>query len=190
METERDDKPGNGPLRRLRVDEFAPVRPAAAAGAESAEGPAHSGRRVVTLWVVVLLLLWGTLYVVFRDWRARYRVRAEYGATQVAPMIDPLAELVPPGVEAADWRAAVAETHAMLVTLTAANLLDLRQMQALRADVAARVKRARAHPDSARAELSGLWNDLAAKAGPILTPRHPRPRLLPPAPEAKPRARR
>jgi hypothetical protein len=145
---------------------------------------------VVALWVIVLLLLWGTLYVVFRDWRARYRVRAEYGATQVAPMIDPLAEVVPPGDEPADWRAAVAETHAMLVTLTAANLLDLRQMQALRADVAARVQRARAHPDAARGELADLWNDLAAQASPILTPRHPRPKLLPPPPAVKPRARK
>jgi hypothetical protein len=68
----------------------------------------------------------------------------------------------------------------MLVTLTASNLLDLDQMRDLRADLAARVARARARPETARSELAGLWDDLAARAGPNLVNRHPRPGLLSP----------
>jgi hypothetical protein len=93
----------------------------------------------------------------------------------------------------------VADTHALLVALTGAGLLDRSQMEALRADVAARV--ARATSESARAELSKLWDDIEARAGPAVAPddsppppgsrqaaRHPRPRrpeLLGPAAGAK-----
>ncbi len=77
--------------------------------------------------VLVLIVLWGTLQVAFRVWRTGYRDRAAFGVTQVAPAIDPLAALVPPDVSPTAQREAVAETHAALVTLTAANLLDLEQ---------------------------------------------------------------
>jgi hypothetical protein len=53
-------------------------------------------------------------------------------------------------------------------------------MRDLRADLAARVARARARPETARSELAGLWDDLAARAGPNLVNRHPRPGLLSP----------
>ena len=56
---------------------------------------------------------------------------------QVAPTIDPLAHVVPPEIAPDAWRQAVDETRAMLVTLTASNLLDLAQMHALRAEVQA-----------------------------------------------------
>jgi hypothetical protein len=132
----------------------------------------------VTLAVLGMLVLAGLLALVFRDWRARYRERAAFGARQVAAAIDPLAQVVPPGIAPEAWRQAVAETHAMLVTLTASNLLDLAQMQALRAEVLARVARAR--PESARDELAGLWDDIADRAEPVVGTRHPRPKLLPP----------
>jgi hypothetical protein len=170
---ERDDQAGRRPAPRLRIDDFAPG---------SAEPPTHSGRRFVIGAGLVLVLLWGTLQVVFRVWRSGYRSRAAFGASQVAPAIDPLAGVVPTEVDAEAWRQAVAETHAALVTLTAANLLDRSQMQSLRADLAARVARARARPDTARDELASLWDELADRAGPILDPRHPRPKLLPPRP--------
>jgi hypothetical protein len=173
--TGRDDQAGRRPAHRLRIDDFAPGSP---------EPPTHSGRRFVIVAGLVLVLVWGALQVVFRIWRSGYRRRAAFGATQVAPAIDPLADIVPPGVDAVAWRRAVAETHAALVTLTAANLLDLSQMQSLRADLAARVARARTRPETARDELAGLWNQLADQAGPILVPRHPRPKLLPPQPVA------
>jgi hypothetical protein len=144
----------------------------------------HSGRRFVTLALLSILVLAGLLALVFRDWRARYRERAAFGALQVAPAIDPLAQVVPPEIAPDAWRQAVAETHALLVTLTASNLLDLAQMHALRAEVQARVARAR--PETARAELAGLWDGIADRAEPVVGTRHPRPKLLPPRPLKEP----
>ncbi|SIO32658.1 hypothetical protein SAMN05444166_3807 [Singulisphaera sp. GP187] len=177
--TERDNHVGGGPAPRLRIDEFAP-------GLGPEEAPTHSGRRFVIVAVVILIVFWVTLQVVFRVWRAGYRDRAAFGATQVATAIDPLARVVPPGVAPKVWREAVAETHDALVTLTAANLLDRLQMEVLRDDIAARVARARTHPETARDELAGLWNDLANQTGPILNARHTRPKLLPPPPASPP----
>jgi len=162
---------------RLRVDE-SNIRPPA-----TSLPPSHSGKRFVILACLALLLVWGTLQVAFRMWRANYRERAEFGATQVAPTIDPLASLVPPGTNANAWREAVAETHRALVTLTASNLLDLAQMQSLRADLQKRVDRARAHPEQSWDELAHLWDHLETLAAPILSVRHPRPKLLRPTTE-------
>src|SRR4051794_6670946 len=185
----------DGPAqRRLRFDDLtstlvrAPARP----------GPfvpttRHSGRRFVLLAGGALLLLWGTLYLVFRDWGERYRARAAYGAPQVAPVIDALADTAPPGVDPGDWKAAVRETHSLLVTVTGANLLDLKEMQSLRGELEQVVARARAKPDSARDELAGVWNKIDDRAGFILRDarsasgeRHPRPKLLPPRPRNQP----
>ena len=88
-----------------------------------------------------------------------------------------MAATVPAGVSPEAWRDAVSETHAMLVTVTASNLLDMAALRSLRGEVAARVARAR--PETALSELAGLWDDLHARAGPVLD-RHPRPKLLPP----------
>jgi hypothetical protein len=167
------DNPGHDAPRRLRLDEFASARPFV----DLTAGSSYSGRRVVIGLVLMVLFLWGVLFLVFRDWRTRYRARAAFGATQVATAIDPLAAVVPEGVSPEDWRQAVADTHRMLVTITSANLLDRAQMEGLRAEIAAIVARAR--PDSSRAALARLWDDLAARAGPILDEqRHPRPKLL------------
>jgi hypothetical protein len=137
--------------------------------------------------VVVTLVIWGAVYLAFLYWRATYRALAEFGAAQVAPLVDPLADRVPTGIDPSAWKSAVADTHAMLVALTGAGLLDRAQMEALRADVAARA--ARATPESARDELSRLWDAIEARAGPAVAPdvdtpppgsrqaaRHPRPK--------------
>jgi hypothetical protein len=174
--TAHDDSSNHRPTRRLRIDEFA----GAATSAGSVEAPMHSGRRVVVAGMLVLLLVWGTLWLAFREWRARYRERAAFGSSQVASAIDPLADVVPPNVAPEEWRQAVAETHAALVTLTASNLLDLPSMRALGNSVSARVARARARPEIARDELAVLWDELLDKAAPILAERHPRPMVLPP----------
>ncbi len=138
----------------------------------------YSGRRFVLAALLALAVLWGGLYLIFRDWRARYRERAAYGATQVATTVDPLARMVPPGENPEAWRRAVADTHAMIVTLTASNMLDLAKMQALRTELTARVARAR--PETARHELAAIWDDLSDRAGPVVAaPRHPRPGILP-----------
>ncbi len=159
-------------MRRLRID--------ATAGGMSPSPdvpPGHSGRYVVVAGVLLVLVTWGGLYLAFRDWRARYRERALFGAGHVATAIDPMAAVVPAGVPPEAWREAVSETHAMLVTVTASNLLDMAALRALRAEVAARAARAR--PETALSELAGLWDDIHDRAGPVLD-RHPRPGLLPP----------
>ena len=159
-------------MRRVRIDAMAGrMSPAP----DIPEG--RSGRHVVIVGVLLVLVAWGGLYLAFRDWRARYRARALYGASHVATAIDPMAAVVPSGVSPVAWRDAVSETHAMLVTVTASNLLDTAALRSLRGEVAAHVARAR--PETALSELAGLWDELHDRAGPLLD-RHPRPELLPP----------
>lgn len=140
-------------------------------------GP-HSGRAFVTAWVVTVLVLWGSLNLAFRHWRSGYRERAAFGARVAAAAIDPMAGVVPAGESPDAWRRAVAETHAMLVTLTASNVLDVPRMRALGDRVSVRVARSR--PETARAELASLWDEVESQAGPIILSRHPRPALLAP----------
>ena len=165
-------------MRRLRIDATAGGMPPS-----SDLPPGRSGRHVVIAGVLLVLVTWGGLYLAFRDWRARYRARAQYGASQVATAIDPMAATVPAGVSPDAWRVAVSETHAMLVTVTASNLLDMTALRSLRDEVAARAVRAR--PETALSELAGLWDDIHDRAGPLLD-RHPRPELLPPPRPARP----
>src|SRR4051794_34414765 len=107
--------------RRFRFDDLAStvVRPPEQTG-PFVPTMRHSGRRLVLVAGCAVLLLWAVLYLVFRDWRERYRARAAYGATQVAPVIDALADTVPAGVKPDEWKAAVRDTHALLVTVTGA----------------------------------------------------------------------
>jgi hypothetical protein len=186
------------PSRRFRLDELTSnsIHTAAAQG-PPALPPAHSGRRFVIGAGLVLLLLWGALYLVFRDWRARYNERAQFGATQVAPVIDTLADTPPPGVTTRDWREAVRETHDLLVTVTGSNLLDRQQMLSLRQELEQTVARARAQPETARDELAGVWNLVADRAEFVLRDgrsasgmRHIRPRILPPRPGNSEHSRR
>jgi hypothetical protein len=180
--------------RRLRFDDLASglARSAAAAGASART---HSGRRLVLAAGATILVLWGVLYLAFRDWRARYRERAYFGATAVAPAIDPLANVVPPGIEPRAWREAVERTHSMLVTVTSANLLDVPQMAALRGELEQVVVRAGAHPEQAPRELASVWDAMSERAEFLLQEGtsgrrkgHPRPAILPPraAPARKP----
>jgi hypothetical protein len=176
-----EGSPGDGPARRWRFDVLA----GGLAAIGRPEAARHSGRRFVIAAVLVVLAIWGALYLAFRDWRTRYLERATFGARQVAPAIDPLADVVPLGVEAGPWRLAVAETHRMLVTLTASNLLDEPQMRELRDRLTATVTQAT--PATALGDLASLWDDLEDRAGPVLSTRHPRPRLLPPHPPVRER---
>jgi hypothetical protein len=156
-----------------------------ASGHPAGEG-AVSGRRVVIAGALATLAIAGAVYIAFLGWRARYRALAEFGATRVAPLVEPLAGRVPPGVDPGAWRLAVEDTRGMLVALTGAGVLDRAQMEGLRAEVADRV--ARATPATAVGELAALWDDLERRAGPVLAPdvtpplpgssrakRHPRP---------------
>ena len=197
-----DDIPTNGNGRHIRISERAWV---AQAPLENSHSFFSSGRVLVATIIIVVLLLWGGLNVVFRQWRAAYRERAAYGAKVVAGAIDPLAMIVPKGefppvlriancagasaavaslpVEGLSpnaWRIAVEQTHAMLITLTAANILDRDQMQELGKSLTERVERARKRPETARAELGRLWDEISDRAGIITEVRHPRPKILPP----------
>src|SRR3954468_20666769 len=128
MTTVWNGSPGNRPARKIRFDDHPSGRDAS----RPPEAPGYSGRRAVIGGVLTLAILTSCLALAFREWRAGYRERAAFGAGHVATAIEPLAGVVPPRVSPADWHEAVTDARAMLVTLTAANLLDLDQMQALR----------------------------------------------------------
>jgi hypothetical protein len=155
----------------------------------------HSGRRFVLFSGLVLLTAWGSIYLLFRDWRARYRQRARYGASYVVPVIDLMAQVEPPNVAPLAWRDAVASTRSMLLTVTGSNLLDEKQMRVLRTELEGAASRSRADPKRAVTELAIIWNNIADRGEFLLKDtrsasgeRHPRPRILPPRPN-KPAAR-
>jgi hypothetical protein len=111
----------------------------------------------------------------------------------VAPVVDALAEITPPGVETGVWRLAVRQTHEMLVTLTDSNSVSIERMRAVRSRLDLMVERARAHPDDAVAILAMLWNETADRAEAVLKDerspagtRHPRPAILAPNPAKSP----
>jgi hypothetical protein len=150
----------------------------------------HSGVRFVVVLGVSVLLIWATLYLAFREWRAKYRERTAYGLTQVVTAIDPLAEITPPPLDAIAWRDAVQRTHAMLVTVISSNVLDANDMRQLRTELEQSVARARTRPETALAELATIWNNQADRAGFLFKDsrsasgdRHPRPKILPPRPK-------
>jgi hypothetical protein len=194
MPTAPNGHPDGPSPRRLRFDVLAStlVRPPARPG-PFVPSTRHSGRRFVLVAGCAFLLLWGVLYLVFRDWRRRYRARAAYGATEVVPVIDALADRVPPGVDPDEWKAAVRDTHALLITVTGANLLGLKEMRSLRGELEQVVARVRARPDTARDELGGVWDRIEDRAGFVLRDarsasgqRHTRPGILPPPPKKEP----
>jgi hypothetical protein len=135
---------------------------------DPANAPPTSGRRAVGALVLAILALWLSLDLAFREWKARYKALAEFGASEVAPAIDPLAQIRPPDIPPHEWQSTVDDTHAMLLALTAAGVLDRAQMDQLRLDIADRVARAR--PETALKTLAGLWDDLERKAGPVIAP--------------------
>lgn len=146
-------------------------------------GKGHSGRAIVLLGLVGLALLTGSIFGAFHLWKARYAQRAAFGRTEVVPAVAPLAEFEPPGVAPGDWLAAVADTQRVLEAVTASGMLDQAAMARLRDELRARV--ARTTPDTAIRELAAIWDDLEARAGPVLSreptrgPRPPRrPKLL------------
>jgi hypothetical protein len=146
----------------------------------------HSGRLLVLAAGFTVLVIWGALNLLFRDWRARYRERAAYGAAMVLPAINPLAKLAPPGVDASTWRNAVGDTRSLLTTVIGSNLLNLREMEGLRTEIQQIVQRAQAQPGTACLELAAIWDSIGERGEFLLADsrsatgeRHTRPRLLP-----------
>ncbi len=180
--------------RRLRFDDLGAIvlrnSPSLTGPQATAVVPGgHSGRRFILAAGVAVLLIWGTLYLVFRDWKAKYRDRARYGATQVVPAIDPLRSIVPPNVGEAAWLDAIDRTRDMLLTVTGSNLLDVKDMDRLRAELSQHVGRACDHAETALGELAAIWNQVADRGEFLLRDsrslsgdRHPRPKILPPRP--------
>jgi hypothetical protein len=180
------------PTRRLRFDDLASIvardtsdtgLARAAATAETA-AVSHSGRRFVVAAGVSLLLISSALYLAFHNWRARYRERAAYGANQVVPALRPMAAMVPPDVDPVAWRDAVSQTRAMLLTVTGSNLLTIKEMISLRAELDQVV--ARASPATALRELASVWDAMGDRAEFLFKDsrspdrdRHQRPRILP-----------
>jgi hypothetical protein len=179
MNTLRNGDTGNGHIRRLRID----GRPMSKPVEVEPLGREHSGRVFITAGGLTLLVLSAVVFGFFQDWRSRYRALAEFGASRVAPAINPLVAHKPPGITIDEWEHTVDDTRAMLIAVTASGLLDKPTMEVLRNDLAERV--AQTKPETAVTELSRLWDEMETKAGPILTRRterapHPprRPRLL------------
>jgi len=205
--TVRDAARDNGDChqsRRLRLDELPAnvtwsyargSEPKGATATRALDARGQSGRQFVLVSGLVLLTIWGMLYLLFRDWRARYHKRALYGASYVVPAIDPMTRLEPPDVPPGAWRDAVAQTRSMLLTVTSSNLLDEKQMRELRTELEGAATRSLAHPKRAVTELATIWNNIADRGEFLLKDtrslsgeRHPRPKILPPRP-TKPAAR-
>jgi hypothetical protein len=127
-----------------------------------------SGRKFVIGGIIVILLVWGVIFLAFQAWRANYEALAEYGATQIAPLVDSLTTKNPPGVEPKEWKQAIDDTHGMLLALTGSGLLERKTMEDLRNALSAIVEKAT--PDTVRKDLTDFWNSLERKAGPVISP--------------------
>src|SRR5262249_41152410 len=90
----------------------------------------------------------------------RPEILPSYGADRVAPALNPLGEMAPPGVPSEPWRGAVASTRALVLVVTSSRLISTMRMKDLRADLDRAVARAREHPESAVKELAGIWDSL------------------------------
>ncbi len=193
--THNGQPPGSEhPARQVRFDNLGSGSGGNDADSRESEtgeiGQGHSGRKFVIVAGMVVLTIWGGLYLAFQSWRAKYRERAAYGVLHVVPAIDPLRMVVPPGTEPGAWRDAIDRTHAMLTTVVGSNLLDVDNMDQLRTLLDQAVMRAKAHPESGGDELAAIWNEMSDRAeflfqdsrSPTLD-RHPRPKILPPRPE-------
>jgi hypothetical protein len=134
-------------------------------------GSAQSGRRFVTSAVLVILAIWGVLYLCFVKWRTGYRQRTAFASAALAAMVDPLARIVPPNIAPATWARTVQETHAMLDRLAGSGVLDMDQIMTLRADLLERVGHVR--PETAMRQIVEIWSDIELKAGPAIGPVRP-----------------
>ena len=145
---------------------------------------------------LTVLLIWGTLYLVFRDWRARYRERAVL-------WIDPGA--FPPSIGCGRSRRPMSippdgvkqwiRHSAMLTTVTGSNLLDVKDMDNLRDELDQHVARATDRPETAIRELADIWDEIADRGEFLFSDsrslsgiRHPRPSCCRPDPGKLPQS--
>jgi hypothetical protein len=120
------------------------------------------------------------------DRHPRPEILPSYGADRVAPALDPLGDMTPPGVDVAAWRDAVARTRALVLEVTSSRLISTMRMKDLRGDLDRAVVRAREHPESAVQELAGVWHSLHRLCQTLYLDRkaasdgHVRPEIFPP----------
>ena len=146
----------------------------------------HSGRRFVLVAGLAGLLIWGTLFWFFAT-GGRDIANEALWSDKVVPAIDRLSRSCRPMSITALWRDAIDQTRAMLTTVTGSNLLDVKDIDPLRAELSQRVARACDHPETAVGELAEIWNQVADRGEFLLRDsrsvsgdRHPRPKILPP----------
>lgn len=143
----------------------------------------YSGRRLVSIGVLVILVIWGSIYALFRDWRSKYYARVSTGRAfaeaKLAPIVEPLADTIPPGIDPKSWEDAIAATSAMLGTLAGSGQMTEIQLEKLASDVSRRIQRSRV--ETIQADLIELWDDMQ-QGGPASVVSIERPRELIPTP--------
>lgn len=125
-----------------------------------------SGRKFVIGLVLVILSIWGLLYVGFRTWKAGYEGRAAAGRVAAA-RIRPLTQARPQGVEVWVWEDTVDHAEAMLIALTGSNLLSVEQIQELTGQIDELTRKAADNPAQSIQLLKDFWDALSKRSGPV-----------------------
>lgn len=125
-----------------------------------------SGRKFVICLTIVILMIWGALYLGFRAWKAGYERRAAAGRISAA-RIRPLVNARPPGVEIWEWEDTVDHAEAMLIALTGSNLLSVDQIQELSARIDKLTVEAQRDPSRSTELLRAFWDEVSKRAGPV-----------------------
>ncbi len=108
------------------------------------------------------------------DRHPRPSILPSYGDDRVAPALDPLVEVQPPGVEPARWHEAVLRARKLVHTVTASRSISTLRMKDLRTSLDRTVAHACARPASAVEDLAGIW-DALERARPATHPGQPSP---------------
>ncbi|MBI1325652.1 hypothetical protein GC170_21010 [bacterium] len=125
-----------------------------------------SGRKFVVGLTILILMIWGALYLGFRAWKAGYEGRAAAGRISAA-RIRPLVNARPPGVEIWEWEDTVDHAEAMLIALTGSNLLSVDQIQELSARIDKLTEEAQRDPSRSAELLRAFWDEVSKRAGPV-----------------------
>lgn len=125
-----------------------------------------SGRKFVIGLAIVILMIWGALYLGFRAWKTGYEGRAAAGRVSAA-RIRPLVKSRPPGVEIWEWEDTVDHAEAMLIALTGSNLLSVPQIQELSARIDTLTAEAAREPSRSVEFLRAFWDEVSKRAGPV-----------------------
>src|SRR5262249_28292252 len=95
------------------------------------------------------------------DRHPRPEILPSYGADRVAPALDSLDALKPPGVKVDRWHDALHRTRALVLDIAESRLISTMRMKDLRRELDRAAARAQEHPDSAVAELATVWDSLS-----------------------------